>query len=131
MSDVPPQAALPEAEPIPMREGLSRRQKKRRRPRWRRYLTRGLVALLAVIVALGGAEAGYLAFVNHQIHRIKVSHLTHLPQTGPHLAVGAQTFLLIGSTSRCVLNNKQTEAFGSCASGVTGVNSDVIILLRA
>ena len=112
-----------------MKEGLSRRQRKRRRPRWLRYLIRGSIALLAVVVALGGAEAGYLAFVNHQIKRITVKPLVKPPKTGPH--VGAQTFLLIGSTSRCVLNNKQTTAFGSCAAGITGVNSDVIILLHA
>ena len=53
----------------------------------------------------------------------------HAADLGPN--VGTQTFLLIGSTSRCVLNNKQTAAFGSSAQGVTGVNSDVILLLRA
>jgi LCP family protein required for cell wall assembly len=87
------------------------------------------VALLAVILALGGSELGYLAFVNHQIHRIKVNNIVHTPAKGPD--VGEQTFLLIGSTSRCVLNNKQTNAFGSCAAGITGVNSDVIVLLHA
>jgi LCP family protein required for cell wall assembly len=87
------------------------------------------VALLAVILALGGSEAGYLVFVNHQIHRVTVHHLVKPSTTGPN--VGEQTFLLIGSTSRCVLNDKQTKAFGSCAAGITGVNSDVILLLHA
>jgi len=51
--------------------------------------------------------------------------------------VGEQTFLLIGSTSRCALNGKQSAAFGSCGPGtpgadfITGVNSDVIVLVRA
>jgi LCP family protein required for cell wall assembly len=87
------------------------------------------VALLVVIVALAGAEIGFVAFRVHQIHRVTVTQLTPPATSGPN--VGTQTFLLIGSTSRCVLNNKQTAAFGSCAQGITGVNSDVILLLRA
>src|ERR1039457_6995732 len=131
MSDVLPDAAPSEPDPTSPKKGRRRRRRrnKKRRPRWLRYLIRGSIALLAVVVALGGAEAGYLAFVNHQIKRITVKPLVTPPKTGPH--VGAQTFLLIGSTSRCVLNNKQTTAFGSCAAGITGVNSDVIVLLHA
>jgi LCP family protein required for cell wall assembly len=84
---------------------------------------------LVVIVALAGAEIGYVAFRYHQMHRVTLHHLVAPATSGPN--VGVQTFLLIGSTSRCVLNNKQTTAFGSCAAGITGVNADVILLLRA
>jgi LCP family protein required for cell wall assembly len=131
MSDALPDAAPSEPDPTSPKKGRWRRRRrnKTRRPRWLRYLIRGTVALLAVVLALGGAEAGYLAFVNHQIHRGNVPHLVKTATTGPN--VGEQTFLLIGSTSRCVLNNKQATAFGSCAAGITGVNSDVIVLLHA
>jgi LCP family protein required for cell wall assembly len=82
-----------------------------------------------VIVAVGGGEVAYIAFRYHQVKRGTVPHLTHPATKGPD--VGVQTFLLIGSTSRCALNGKQPTAFGSCAEGITGVNSDVILLLRA
>ena len=84
---------------------------------------------MAVVIALAGAEIAYVAFRYHQIKRVEVRNLGTEVTSGPN--VGVQTFLLIGSTSRCVLNNKQTTAFGSCAAGITGVNSDVILLLRA
>ena len=69
------------------------------------------------MIALGlvGAETAYVAVQYHKIHRIPLRHLDKVATSGPH--VGEQTFLLIGSTSRCVLNNKQTAAFGSCAKG--------------
>jgi LCP family protein required for cell wall assembly len=92
-------------------------------------LLRASVALLAVVIALAGAEIAYVAFRYHEVKHVKVRGLVTPPTKGPN--VGVQTFLLIGSTSRCVLNNKQTGAFGSCAQGITGVNSDVILLLRA
>ncbi len=82
-----------------------------------------------VVLGLVGAEVGFVVFRLHEVHRVTVPQLVTPPTSGPN--VGTQTFLLIGSTSRCVLNNKQTAAFGSCAQGVTGVNSDVILLLRA
>ena len=129
MSDLPPDGPPLEKEPVFPDSGRRSWRGKKRRPRWLRYLLRGSVVLLVVVLALGGAEAGYLAFVNHQIRRVKVPHIIKTPAAGPN--VDEQTFLLIGSTSRCVLNNKQTTAFGSCAQGITGVNSDVIILLHA
>src|ERR1039457_2907093 len=108
MSDVLPDAAPSEPDPTSPKKGRWRRRRrnKTRRPRWLRYLIRGSVALLAVVLALGGAEAGYLAFVNHQIHRGNVPHLVKTATTGPN--VGEQNFLLIGSTPTCVLNNTQS-----------------------
>ncbi len=94
-----------------------------------RNLIRAAIVLVAIVVALAGAEIGYVAFRYHQVHRVSLKHLVTPPNSGPN--VGEQTFLLIGSTSRCVLNNKQGTAFGLCSQGITGVNSDVILLLRA
>ena len=87
------------------------------------------MVLLAVILALAGAEIAYVAYRYHQVHRVTLRHLDKVATAGPN--VGVQTFLLIGSTSRCVLNGKQGSAFGLCSQGITGVNSDVILLLRA
>jgi len=86
---------------------------------------------LVIVIGLAGAEIAYVAFRFHQIHRVTLHHLVKVRTSGSGPHVGEQTFLLIGSTSRCVLNGKQTNAFGSCAAGITGVNSDVIVLLRA
>jgi LCP family protein required for cell wall assembly len=129
MPEAPAGDELPATEqaPVPPRRGRAR--KRSRRPRWARNLIRASIALLAVVIALAGAEIAYVAFRYHEVKRVNVGGLSTLPTSGPN--VGVQTFLLIGSTSRCVLNNKQTTAFGSCAQGITGVNSDVVLLLRA
>ena len=117
------------SDPSSTRRRFRRRRNRPRRPRWLRNLIRISAGLLVVVVALAGAEVAFVAFRLHQIHVVNVPQITPPATSGPN--VGAQTFLLIGSTSRCVLDNKQTAAFGSCAAGITGVNSDVILLLRA
>ncbi|MGD0286461.1 MAG: LCP family protein [Acidimicrobiales bacterium] len=120
---------LPDSDEPPVRRRFGRRRRSSRRPRWLRNLIKASIALLVVVLALAGAELAFVAFRLHQVHRVTVSQLAPPATSGPN--VGTQTFLLIGSTSRCVLDNKQTSAFGSCAAGITGVNSDVILLLRA
>src|SRR5271166_6309962 len=136
MSDVPAGGELLSPDQPLARSGRERRRRRRSsRPRWLRYLLRASVVLLVIVIGLVVAEAIYLAVQYHKIHRLTLHHLVKVPTTGPH--VGEQTFLLIGSTSRCALNNKQASAFGSCGPGVpgadfiTGVNSDVIVLVRA
>lgn len=104
-----------------------RRRGARRRWSWRRRVLVSLSTVVVLVIALVGAEAIYLAYRNHQIHRLDVHHLQGVATTGP--GAGVQTFLLIGSTSRCALK-QQNPAFGTCAQGVTGVNSDVTMLLR-
>ena len=129
VSDAPSGDELPDPDkqPAPPRRG--RAKKRSRRPRWLRNLIRASVAILAIVVALAGAEVAYVAFRYNQVHRVNLHHLAKVSTSGPN--VGEQTFLLIGSTSRCALNGKQATAFGSCAQGITGVNADVILLLRA
>ncbi|MGA2529033.1 MAG: LCP family protein [Acidimicrobiales bacterium] len=130
MSDAPSGDELPDSDKPPVAARRRRRVRKpSRRPRWLRNLIRACVALLAIIVALAGAEVAYVAFRYHEVHRVTLHHLSKVATSGPN--VGEQTFLLIGSTSRCALNGKQSQAFGSCAQGITGVNADVILLLRA
>lgn len=95
--------------------------------RWARRLSLGVLVLVLFVGGLTGAAFAYITYRNHQIHHVHVGNLQ--VSSGPN--VGTQTFLMIGSTSRCVLNGKQANAFGSCAQGITGVNSDVVMLLRA
>ncbi|HXY43036.1 MAG TPA: LCP family protein, partial [Acidimicrobiales bacterium] len=91
---------------------------------------------VSIVVFLGlvaGAGFGYIAYRNGQIHRITVKNLTPVATkvgSKDDPQVGVQTFLMIGSTSRCALTT-QNPVFGTCAEGITGVNSDVILLLRA
>ena len=133
MTDAPDGSELPDPDvpsPQPRRSRWRRRPRRiSRRPRWLRNLIRVSIVLLVVVIALAGSEIAYVAYRNNQVQRVTLHHLQSSPTSGPN--VGVQTFLLVGSTSRCVLNNKQTKAFGSCAAGITGVNSDVILLLRA
>ncbi len=96
--------------------------------KWLKRLSITGVSFLVLLGLLSGGLWAYATYVNHQLHRVVVKGLSPQATKGPN--VGIQTFLLIGSTSRCVLNGKQTAAFGSCAAGVTGVNSDVVLLLR-
>ncbi len=132
--------ANPDDAPLPEPSKRERRAAKRRRRReaharhpWRHRITVVSVCLVVFLGLVAGSAYGYVAYRNDQIHHIQVGNLVPVvskpTRNGPKVAV--QTFLLIGSTSRCALNNKQTGAFGSCAEGITGVNSDVMILLRA
>jgi LCP family protein required for cell wall assembly len=121
-----------------MRISLRRRPPSQRRP-WfgrrlvpRNWLRRTTIALLCLVLVSGGVVLSGYEYANyrfHQAHIVTVKHLVPVQTTGPH--ANAVNILLIGSTSRCVLDNKQTIAFGSCDAGVTGVNSDVIMLLHA
>ena len=110
-----------------------RRVRTPRRHPWRHRLAIVAASLVVFLGLLVGAGYGYVAYRNHQIHHITVRNLTPVPTKtgstgGPE--VGVQTFLMIGSTSRCALPT-QNPVFGTCAGGITGVNSDVILLLRA
>jgi len=90
-------------------------------------LAGSIVAFLGLLV---GAGFAYVAYRNHQIHHVTVRNLVPVVTKQKEPDVGVQTFLMIGSTSRCALA-KQNPVFGTCAEGITGVNSDVILLLRA
>ncbi len=93
--------------------------KARRRRRRRRGLLIGAVA----IVLLVAAAAGYAEYLNQEITRLHVGHLAGASNNG------TENVLMVGSTSRCALS-QQNPAFGLCDEGVTGVNSDVIMILH-
>ena len=89
----------------------------------RRRLLRVGIVVVAVVVVLAGSVIGYVEYRNHQIHHIVVGDLAAMPPSG------VENIVLVGSTSRCALK-QQNKAFGLCSEGVTGVNSDVVMILH-
>lgn len=83
--------------------------------------------MLAVIVLAVAGGVAYTFYLNHEVHRISVSGLSTGATTGAD--AGTENILMVGSTTRCGLA-KQTPAYGLCTEGVTGVNSDVIMILH-
>ena len=84
----------------------------------------GSVAVAMTLII--GAATGYAWYLNDEIHRVKVHNLTSSP-TGA--GRGTENILMVGSTSRCALK-VQNPAYGLCSDGVTGVNSDVVMILH-
>jgi LCP family protein required for cell wall assembly len=96
-------------------------------PTWARRTLIGGGALLGVCAVILGAVAGYGLYLNHRVHRVAVHGLTGSLTSGQES--GTENILLVGSTSRCALK-VQNPAYGLCSQGVTGVNSDVTMLLH-
>jgi LCP family protein required for cell wall assembly len=89
------------------------------------WWTVGVVGLVVVLcVAAAGA---YLWHLNDEVHRVVVGGLTPAASQGKD--AGTENILMVGSTSRCALTH-QTPAYGLCTEGVTGVNSDVVMILH-
>jgi len=85
----------------------------------------GTLATLVVVVV--AATAGYAWHLSSEIHRLDVRGLVDVPTTGAD--AGTENILLVGSTDRCALH-VQTAAYGLCSDGVTGINSDVVMILH-
>lgn len=98
-----------------------------RRRRRRRLLFRSALSVLLVVVLLIAGVITYNLHLNSEIHRVKIRGLSAAPTAGTES--GTQNILLIGSTTRCALK-VQNPAFGLCDQGVTGVNSDVVMILH-
>ena len=94
------------------------------RRRWRRWVLAGLATLL-VLVAAG---AGYLYYLAHDLQRVTVRGLHSAFKSGQE--AGTENILMVGSTSRCALA-VQNPAYGLCSQGVSGINSDVMMILHA
>jgi len=101
------------------------RAERSRRRRRIVYLCVGILVGLVVLVAAAGAA--FLWYENGRIHRVGVKHLSTVRTAGDQKDV--ENILLIGSTTRCGLK-EQNVAFGLCDQGVTGVNSDVVMILH-
>jgi LCP family protein required for cell wall assembly len=94
------------------------------RRRWRKWVLAGLATLLVLVVA----GAGYLYYLAHDLQRVTVRGLHSAFKSGQEL--GTENILMVGSTSRCALT-VQNPAYGLCSQGVSGINSDVMMILHA
>jgi LCP family protein required for cell wall assembly len=97
--------------------GAHRRPPSRRRT----WIRRGVIAVgLVVVLVVAGVVADYYylgSLVNHQ-------NVKHLQTAG-----ATENILLIGSTDRCALK-VQNAAYGLCSQGVTGINSDIDMVIH-
>ncbi len=100
------------------------RHRKGRRFRKTRWVLTAVAGVILLVVASG---AGYAWYLNDQVSRVAVKGLTNGPSKGAD--EGTENILLVGSTSRCALT-VQNPAYGLCADGVNGVNSDVVMILH-
>jgi LCP family protein required for cell wall assembly len=85
-------------------------------------LRRSLIAVGIVIVLIVGGVAADYFYLGSLVHKVNVKHL----QTS---SAATENILLIGSTTRCGLK-QQNAAYGLCSQGVTGVNSDIVMILH-
>ncbi len=101
-----------------------RRAKKAARSKLRRRVTRSLLALATVIVLVVGGTVGYAFYRFGEIKRVpKGASVVRAKPGAP------ENILLIGSTNRCAAKNIKVFQ-QECAAGVTGINSDVVMVLR-
>jgi LCP family protein required for cell wall assembly len=100
---------------------LASRPKKRKKTKWsrKRKIITSLAVILLAAIALGGWDAWQLY---HKLNHIAVGNLS--ASVG-----GAENILIAGSTNRCNLT-VQNAQWGFCSQGVTGVNSDIIIIVH-
>jgi LCP family protein required for cell wall assembly len=89
----------------------------------RRLWAQIAVSLGLVLVLLVASFAGYLYYQTGRINHINVKNLASA-SSSPQ---GVENILMVGSTDRCALT-VQNPAYGLCSQGVTGINSDVIMI---
>src|SRR5579863_1415098 len=103
---------------VDARQGVPRHRKRVRRSPKKIIL----ITLATVVVVIVAAVAGDYWYINHLIHRIPVKVTVKTYNN-------SENILLVGSTTRCGLK-VQNKAYGLCSQGVTGVNSDVVMILH-
>ncbi|MFI5052452.1 MAG: LCP family protein [Acidimicrobiales bacterium] len=81
-----------------------------------------LLSLAGVVVLVVAAVAADYFYLNSLVTRVNVP-------TEVQTYNDTENILLVGSTTRCGLKH-QNAAYGTCAQGVTGVNSDVVMVLH-
>jgi len=112
----------------PVRRGPRHAAPRRRRRFWPRKrwvqvtLTIGLVMVVAV-----ASYSGYVWYEANRVNHVAVNGLTDGPSNGT--SQGTENILMVGSTDRCSLK-VQNPIYGICSQGVTGVNSDVVMILH-
>jgi LCP family protein required for cell wall assembly len=121
-----PEGGEPADAPLSRRGRREARRAVSSRRRRRRVII-AVSSIVGLVLLIAAAGASFLWYENNRIHRVHVEHLAQVQATGAERDV--QNILLIGSTTRCGLK-QQSTAFGLCDEGVTGVNSDVVMILH-
>lgn len=81
-----------------------------------------IISLVVALLLIGAGSLSYGWFMNHLLKRINVLGFTS--SVG-----GTENILIAGSTTRCGLK-VQNAQWGYCSQGVTGVNSDIIMVVH-
>ncbi|MGA2294649.1 MAG: LCP family protein [Acidimicrobiales bacterium] len=116
-----PDATSPD-EPTPRNKRGAHRKSRSRRFIW---IRRGLITVgLVIVLVVGGVVADYY-YLGSLVKRVVVHHIQPV-KPGPG---ATENILLIGSTTRCGLK-QQNVAYGLCSQGVTGVNSDIDMIIH-
>ncbi len=107
---------------VAMGQAVERRHGRARRPRQRRWLRRTLIIVGVVVVLVVAAIVGDYYYLGSLDTKIKVKHLQQS-------SAASENILLIGSTTP-LRTGSQNAAYGLCSQGVTGVNSDIVMILH-
>jgi LCP family protein required for cell wall assembly len=124
MYDRSPHMGQDHASPPGPRHRIQLRRERRRRL-LRRLLIGANAFVLACLVAAGVAFY-YAHYRYSQIHKVSVGNLQAAGAGDP---TQPETILMVGNNTRCGLNGKQANAFGTCAE-VGGGRSDVTMLVH-
>ena len=95
------------------------RRSRRRRRHWVRWTVIGAGSLVLLLVLAVVALYLYLG-----------SLPTYTKVNGLQTAGKTENILLVGSTNRCAKGEKPNPMYGLCTSGVTGVNSDIVMVVH-
>jgi LCP family protein required for cell wall assembly len=106
---------------VDRRNGGGKKGNRRLRTRRQILVRRSLITVgIVVVLIIGGVAADYF-YLGSLVNKITVTRLQSSGQS--------ENILLIGSTDRCALK-VQNKAYGLCSQGVTGINSDIDMILH-
>ena len=113
-----------ESSPMSRRIGAGRRVGRHAKSRSarRKWTTRAVIAVGVVLVLVVGALVGDYMYLGSLLNRQAVRNLQVSADSSVNI-------LLIGSTTRCGLK-VQNRAYGLCSQGVTGINSDIDMIVH-
>jgi LCP family protein required for cell wall assembly len=88
------------------------------------WIRRSIITVVLVVVVVVGVVIGDYYYLGSLVKRTTVHHVQPPPKPGAN-----ENILLVGSTTRCGLK-VQSVAYGLCSQGVTGVNSDIDMIVH-